>query len=175
MDHLNKAMKKLKHGDMRAFDVIYEETKRSVFFTILNILNDRDLSDDIMQDAYIAVVNKIDKYEENTNARNWIITIAKNLALNEYNRRKKVLMVDYGENEHMAGASYDKHNIDTPLFDLARKILKEDELNILILIIVENMKRKEVSKMLDIPIGTVTWKYNEAIKKIKVEYERMVA
>lgn len=173
MARLEKAMKNLKKGNMKAFDVIYEETKKSVFFTIYDILHDYSLSDDVMQDAYIAIVNKIHQYQDDSNPRNWIITIAKNLALNEYNKRKKDVLVDYSENEQLAGKNYDKE-VDTPLLDLAKNILSKDEYEILTLIIVDSLKRREVSEMLNIPIGTVTWKYNEAIRKIKQAYERMV-
>ncbi|MDY4788177.1 MAG: sigma-70 family RNA polymerase sigma factor [Bacilli bacterium] len=173
MARLEKAMKNLKKGNMKAFDVIYEETKKIVFFTIYDILKDYSLSDDIMQDAYIMVVNKIQQYQDDSNPRNWIITIAKNLALNEYNKHKKDILVDYSENEQLAGKSYDK-DVDTPLLNLAKKVLSEDEYQILTLIIVDSFKRREVASMLNMPIGTVTWKYNEAIRKIKQAYERMV-
>ena len=172
MDKLTKAIKRLKKGDMKAFDIIYDETRKKVFFTILDILKDRDISDDIMQDTYITVVNKIDQYNSEYDAKNWIITIAKNLAINEYNKRKKVVYVDYTENEQLAGGVEDDIEVDTPLFDLAKSLLKEDEFKILCLIIVKDYKRREVSELLNIPIGTVTWKFNEAIKKVKEEYER---
>lgn len=37
---------------------------------------------------------------------------------------------------------------------------------------VSGYKRREVSEMLGIPIGTVTWKNNEALKKLKAYLQK---
>lgn len=36
---------------------------------------------------------------------------------------------------------------------------------------VAGYKRREVAEMLDMPIGTVTWKNNEALKKLRQRLE----
>ena len=53
------------------------------------------------------------------------------------------------------------------VFEAAAKILAEDEYQILMLCQVAGYKRREVSEMLRLPVGTVTWKNNEALKKLK--------
>ena len=58
------------------------------------------------------------------------------------------------------------------IFDIATKILSEDEYKIIMLCHVSGYKRREVSVMLGIPIGTVTWKNNEALKKLKQYLEK---
>ena len=58
------------------------------------------------------------------------------------------------------------------IFDIATKILSEDEYKIIMLCHVSGYKRREVSMMLDMPIGTVTWKNNEALKKLKQYLEK---
>ena len=47
------------------------------------------------------------------------------------------------------------------------KFAAEDEYQILMLCQVAGYKRREVSEMLRLPVGTVTWKNNEALKKLK--------
>jgi RNA polymerase sigma-70 factor (ECF subfamily) len=46
-------------------------------------------------------------------------------------------------------------------------ILPDEERNILILHIVSGLKRREISELLEIPMGTVATKYNRALEKIK--------
>ena len=55
---------------------------------------------------------------------------------------------------------------------MAAKVLAEDEYEILMLCQVAGYKRREVADMLKIPIGTVTWKNNEALKKLKAHLEK---
>ncbi len=85
---LEKAFQALKKGDETAFVEIYEATHRLVYYTIYQILKDSELAKDIMQDTYLKVHEKIDSYRFDS-PKAWIMTIARNLAINAYNRRKK--------------------------------------------------------------------------------------
>ena len=58
------------------------------------------------------------------------------------------------------------------IFDAAAKILTEEEYEILMLCQVAGYKRREVAAMLQKPIGTVTWKNNEALKKLRKYLEK---
>ena len=58
------------------------------------------------------------------------------------------------------------------IFDLAAKILTEEEYRIVMMCQVAGYKRREAAELLDMPIGTVTWKFNEAIKKLKQNLEK---
>jgi len=51
------------------------------------------------------------------------------------------------------------------------EIRKPDELHIVMMHIVGNYKNKQKSNGLDIPLGTSTWKYNQAMKKLKSKLE----
>ena len=50
--------------------------------------------------------------------------------------------------------------------------MNEDEYQIVMLCQVAGYKRREVASKLNIPIGTVTWKNNEALKKLKQYLEK---
>ena len=47
-------------------------------------------------------------------------------------------------------------NLDTPLIDLASRILEEDEFNIVMLCVVEKYKRREVAKLFNLSTSRVT-------------------
>ena len=86
---LEKAMLDLKAGDVDALGTIYDLTSRGVFTFVLPIIKNYAAAEDIMQQTYIQVFEKIGNYDDHTSARNWILTIAKNLAINEFNKNKK--------------------------------------------------------------------------------------
>jgi RNA polymerase sigma-70 factor (ECF subfamily) len=96
-------IKKLQNGDMSVFDKIYHQTKDIVFYSILVILKDYSLSEDIMQDTYLKALSKIHSYKPTHSFKSWIVTIGKNLAINEFNRRKKETNIDIQENEMFLG------------------------------------------------------------------------
>lgn len=162
---LEKAMADLKSGDTSAFDIIYEQTNRMVYYIIYSILKNREQSEDIMQNVYMKIYEKADMYtpEEGSSAKAWIGTIAKNLALNEYNKNKKETVVDVDDLEYLE----DLHPTDTPLIDLASRNLSEDEFTILMLCIVEGYKRREVAAIMNLSTSGVTWKLDQALIKLK--------
>ncbi len=166
---LDEYMVQLRDGDIDALDHIYEETKNLVFSICLSYMQDYMLAEDMMQDTYIRVRKYIEKYKPNSNAKSWISKIAKNTCLNEIKKRKRISLVS---------DVYDMDNIseerkeETPLLDIALKILKPKELLILLSHIMDNKKLVDIAKDLNIPEGTVRWKYNNSLSKIRKYLER---
>lgn len=160
---LNKSLLALKNGDDQAFGYIYEATEHLVYYTVYSILKNRTRTEDIMQSTYIKVYENIGSYQSNA-PKAWIVTIARNLAINEYNRLKREQLV---EAEALDTIAADRKNADTPLIDLAAKSLPEDEFMIVMLCICEGYKRREVAELLHLSPSGVTWKLDQALKKLR--------
>ena len=170
---LEKAMLDLKAGDVDALGTIYDLTSRGVFTFVLPIIKNYAAAEDIMQQTYIQVFEKIGNYDDHTSARNWILTIAKNLAINEFNKNKKVINFDYSEDGLIPdGLCSIDRNIDTPIIRLANEILDEEEFKIVMMYTVGEYKHREIAELLNLPLGTVTWKYKNSLNKIKTELEK---
>ncbi|MEG2687726.1 MAG: sigma factor, partial [Clostridia bacterium] len=80
---LDEKMLRLQNGDEKAFEEIYNETKKGLFSFILSICKNYHTAEDIMQTTYIRVRTAISTYQAGANALAWIYTIGKNLTLNE--------------------------------------------------------------------------------------------
>jgi len=163
---LERSMQKLKRHDSSDFDIIYEATYKLVYYIIYGILKNKSLADDIMQEVYIKVYQKIDQYQENTSPQAWIARIARNLALNEYKRKQKETLMDTNTFDLIPEKTF-----DTPLIDLAVNILSEEEYMIVMMCVVERYRRREVAKILNLSTSGVTWKLNQALNKLKKEVE----
>lgn len=158
-------MTALARGDRAAFEDLYRCTSKTVYHIALGIVRDRAIAEDVMQSAYLSVLRNAEKYRPGTNATAWIARIARNEALNVYNKRKREESVDEREQPEKFGtAEPDEYGL---LIDLARRILPEDEFTVLLLIAADGYKRREVGQMLDMPVATVTWKYRRALSAMK--------
>jgi len=167
---LNNLVRKLQNGDMAVFDAIYYETKSFVYYTILQIVKDRSLAEDLMQDTYLKGLEKIHSFKATYSFKSWLVMIARNLAINEYNRRKRELSFDPNEDEYIFGtveSGSEKQLIVKEMLEL----LKPEEQEIVILHVIGDLKHREIAAMLGKPLGTITWTYNQAINKLR-EYER---
>jgi RNA polymerase sigma-70 factor (ECF subfamily) len=168
-DTLDALVRRLKAGDRAAFDGIYEQTRKTVYFCVLPILRDRSLADDIVQDAYLKMLDSIGTYREN-NFVAYLVTIAKNLAYNEYKRRARVVYTD-ADLDLIAPFSYESQLEisagNEAIIKKALSVLDETEKSVFLLHNVSDLPHREIALVLDKPIGTITWLYSRAVKKIR--------
>lgn len=164
---LDAAMKALKQGDTSRFQEIYEATKKPVYFMALSVLKNRVNAEDAMQNTYLQVLRKAGQYRGGTSAVAWIVKIARNTSLNMLKNQARSFSVDAEENAVLFGV---ESSDESPfLLDLARQILEEDEFQIFVMAAVHGYKRREIAEIMEMPLPTVTWKYNKATEKLRVE------
>lgn len=164
--NLEALVKLLKQGDETAFPKLYNETYRQLFFVVLPIIRDKSLAEDIIQDTYLKFLEKLSEYQAK-NVFSYLITIAKNLAINEYNRRKKTVKID----DFNEFSYYDHVEIKEEMNEAILKalaILERDEKDIFLLHVLENLTHKEIAAIMEKPMGTISWLYAKAIKKMKI-------
>ncbi len=162
---LDNLIKKFTDGDQSAFEELYNQTQKSVYYTALAILRDKALAEDVVQATYLSVLKNISRYQFGTNAAAWIVRIAKNEALNVKKARGRELYFDDSGNDGFFG-TYQPDDYGA-MIDLARRILTEDEFMIVMFVTSCGYKRREIAKMMSVPTSTVTWKYNSALDKMR--------
>lgn len=166
MDKYHDYIEALRNKDEEAFAYIYNDTKNSVYAMIISVIKDRSLAEDVMQDTYIKMISSINSYKYSMNFRNWLLTIAKNTAIDYYRKRKHDVIIDVGEDEYLLGHT-DSNNLSKLQSDELLSILTDEERQIVLLRIVDDIKHKDIAKIVNKPLGTVLWIYNKAIKKMK--------
>lgn len=168
---LDREMLKLQQGDENAFEIIYNDTKRGLFAFLLSLTRDYHLSEDMMQTAYIRLRTTISQYRAGSNAYAWLYTIAKNATINEINRRKRESVTDTTEDDGRFG-TYSIEEEDTPVTRAMNEVLSDEERQIVTLHVISGFKHREIAEMLEKPLGTVLWAYNNALGKIKKELQK---
>jgi len=143
---------------------------------------DEDEAKDLLQDTCMKAFRFINSYERGTNAKAWLFRILKNNFINDYRKKSKnPEKVDYQEVENYYNSKdIEGQNQETP--DLRAETVKEmlgDEITnalnsmdidfrtVIILSDIEGFKYNEMSKILDIPIGTVRSRQHRARTVLK--------
>lgn len=129
---------------------------------------DDSYADDLVQETYMKAFRFIDKYDEGTNAKAWLFKILKNAYINDYRKKsKRPTQVDYEEivTYHAGedGASQSYLDLREELFDkmmgdevtIAINSLPLDFRTVILLCDIEGFTYEEISKIIDVPIGTV--------------------
>lgn len=154
----------LKNGDMSCFDAIYASSKKPVFYSIYLVVKSKDIAEDLMQEVYVDLLEKKHKISDSVDIVAYLVTSAKNKAINYYNRHKRE--VEYAS--RLQDYSYTNDtSLDVGLLDLVKKTLNPKECEVFLLKVLGEYSFKEISKMTKTPIGTLTWQYQECRKKLQ--------
>lgn len=160
--------KKLKKKNEKAFDELFAMTRDYLFYFIFGIVKDADLADDCLQDTYISVYDKIDSYKE-SNFLAWMTTIARNKALNAIKKDTRANYIDAQDKEYLMKSNSNEKEL--VLIKDMKETLDDDEFQIVMMHVIGNYTHKQISNGLGKPLGTITWKYNEAMKKLRSKLE----
>ena len=129
--------------------------------------DDQD-AEDLVQETYLKAYRFIGKYNEGTNAKAWLFKILKNAYINQYRKKvKRPTRVDF---EEIVSYHDTDDNSKTNYLDLRQEIFENimgDEITkeinnlpidfrtVVLLCDVEGFTYEEISKIIDVPIGTV--------------------
>lgn len=151
------------------FKKLFDEHKKHVFAMALSILRDFELSEDVLQEVFIKLYQHM-QHQEITNIKAWLIRVSRNTALDLYRKKKREMTgfeADYFERAHLIS----EDPIDKMVLAKYLKLLNSEERQIFILKEISGMKHKEIAKIMEIPLGTVLWKYGIALKKLRKALE----
>ncbi len=169
-------LRRIKKGETAFLGDLYDLTSGILFSLCYSYFKNQHDSEDALHDAYLSLVKQIPKYS-GADGFNWMFTITKNICLNIIKKNKRVIPTNFTDeaviNTMGADESSEMHIHDeSGIFALSEDVLKEEEFRIVILHAVHGMKFAEIAKGLGKLEGTVRWRYNNAIKKVKTEFER---
>lgn len=125
-------------------------------------------AEDLVQETYLKAHKFLNRYVEGTNAKAWLFKILKNAYINEY--RKKIRrpnqvdfedVVNYHDSEDSNFTGYS--DLRSDLFKdmmgdevtMAVNALPVDFRTVILLCDIESFSYEEISKIIDVPIGTV--------------------
>ncbi len=163
MDMLKRYIKEFKNRDYTHFDMFYDETSRKVYFTILGIVKDKMIAEDLLQDAYMQFLKKIDDVNPSHNPLAYLVTIGRNYALNYYTKYKREVP---GEEILQTIPSDEVVKDDYDIYQLL-DLLDHDEREVVVLHTINDFKFREVAEVMDKPLGTVLWLHKKAMDKLK--------
>ncbi len=141
---------------------------------------DEDDAKDLVQDTYLKAFRFINSFQRGTNAKAWLFRILKNSFINEFRKKsKQPSKVDYNEVEQYYNSDDAGENITTDLRVETVQHMIGDEISgalnaipvdfrtVIILSDLEGFTYEEMSKILDIPIGTVRSRLHRARNMLK--------
>ena len=155
-------------NDKEGLREIYEDYCPLIYSVVREILGNREDSEDVTSDFFIRLWDIADTYRTGKGHRAWLITIARNLAIDYLRKRKRESLTAEIPDYLQAGESSCEERMCQKLgLEQALMTLKEEERQIVNLKIMGELTFREIASILKKPQGTVAWCYRTAIRKLK--------
>ena len=158
----------LKTGEDRYFEILVDRYKDKIFNFTLRYLSQKEDSEDIVEDIFVKVYFKIDKFnKEKGSFKTWIYRIAKNTIYNKLKERKikKISYIDLYTDDKDVEKKYENDEI---IQNAINKLKKEYKM-VILLYYSKGLKYKEISEILNIPQNTVKTRLRRAKEILKNE------
>ena len=160
-DNLAKLVIDIQNGKEKSFDLFYNETKNIVYHYVRMILCDSEAIKDVMQETYLSFFENIEKMSVSGNPLSYLITTAKNKAINKNAKENKTK--SNSKIEEVEG----KSGNDFYYWETAKKVLNEEDFELLQLKLVFGYTQKEIAQIKQVPKSTVCFRYNKALNILK--------
>ena len=156
---------------------IYEKHKSLVFNVCLNYLQNQEDAEEVFQDVFLKVHQKIDKFEERSSLKTWIYRITINLCLDfikAKKRKKRFAFLQSLSNQEIQIASPFSHpgvllenKEGTEAIFKAINQLPESQKTALLLKSIEGLPQKEIASIMTLNEKAVESLLSRARKKMK--------
>jgi RNA polymerase sigma-70 factor (ECF subfamily) len=158
-------------GASAAFGTLILRYRSLVISVSYRVCGDAALAEDIAQDAFIRVWDKLSSYRMGGNFRAWLLRIATNMTIDALRRQKPVVdiadlpLVARGPEPESAALRSER---ETAVREALMRLPVQSR-TVLVLREYQALSYREIADALDIPLGTVKSRLNDARRRLRAE------
>lgn len=161
-------------GSEPAFETLLHRHKRKVWSHIFLMVRNREITEDLFQEAFIKVVHhlKAGKYNEEGKFLPWVMRIAHNLVIDHFRRNKKMPMVrsnddyDVFATHAQTGKNVEERMVNAQIDEDVRKLIDKlppEQKEVVVMRTYLGMSFKEIAEHTDVSINTALGRMRYAL------------
>lgn len=160
----------LQQRGQQVYNYLYDNYSGALLSIIYNIVKDQELSNDVLQDVFVKIWRQIDTYDSNKGRLfTWMLNIARNTAIDTVRSKgfqNSQKNRELTESVYVSGGTSE---IQTDQIGLKKLVyqLKEDHRVLIDLSYFQGFTQDEISKMMNIPLGTVKTRLRTALIQLR--------
>lgn len=153
--------------DERAFAELVREHDHGLRALAYRLLDDRDLMDDALQEAYVKAYRALPRFRGESSVGTWLYRIAYNACLDELRRARTVVPLEHvGERPDPAPAPPERAATSDLLARALSTLAHEDRAAVL-LVDAQGFDYESAGEVLGVPAGTVASRLNRARAQLR--------
>ncbi|HEX2090766.1 MAG TPA: sigma-70 family RNA polymerase sigma factor [Longimicrobiaceae bacterium] len=164
-------VERVRRGEAGAFDQLVARHMRRAFGVAYRLLGQREDAEDLVQEAFLAVLERIDTFQAGRSFAPWFYRILVNRGLNARKARALRVTEPIPETAAARSTAPDREAERSELREELRSALEalpERQRTIVELFELEGFSGPEIAGILDIPEGTVRWHLHEARRTMRL-------
>lgn len=170
---LGTLMTRIAAGERDALKQLYDATSAKLFGVCLRILSDREECEDVLQDVYVTIWRRADRYDgARASVMTWLSTIARNRAIDRLRARGPMAYAEQVDDleiadgaesaESLLSAADDRNRLHGCLSELDERTEK-----VIRTAFFEGVTYEALAQRMEAPLGTVKSWIRRGLAKLK--------
>lgn len=163
----------IREKNQKAFSYLYDNYSKALFGVINAIINDIEESEDVLQKTFLKIWSNFASYDtEKGRLYTWMLNIGRNLAIDSTRSKHEKIkskiqsssdnVYQYENTLRVEDNKHESIGLNTILNGL-----KDEHKSIIDMAYFEGYTQEEISKKLDLPLGTVKTKVRQALLHLR--------
>jgi RNA polymerase sigma-70 factor (ECF subfamily) len=172
-------LKRIRGGEIAAFDRLYERHEARLFAYLRAVLGDRGDAEEVLHDAFLSVLrDRAAVFDKEGAFRAWLYRVARNMALNrrrsEGRRERTSAAAPQADAEaHAPDELLEARQLDDAL---ARAIARlPTTLGELWHLRTSGLSYEQIASVVDVPLGTIKSRMHQMVNVLREELEPWIA
>jgi RNA polymerase sigma-70 factor, ECF subfamily len=178
----------LRRGDLDALATLVSRYQNRLYRFLLRLVHDRTEAEDLFQQTWIHVAEKIRRFDPNRNFDAWLFTVARNLAIDHLRRIRPSSLDEPVSDDESQGTALDRLVAKEPA--ALDRVLENERANrlgmaldelplvyreVMTLRFEEEMKIEEIAQVLSVPLSTVKSRLRRSLEQMRNTLEARYA
>ena len=165
----------LKQRHQSSFSYLYDNYSSALYTVILNVVKDKTIAADTLQEVFVKIWKQIESYDDSKGRLfTWMMNVARNASIDTV--RSKAFQNSKQNNEltenHNDVLGSTQTNTDAIGLRKIVYTLKEEHRTLIELSYFQGYTQDEISKMLQIPLGTVKTRMRTALTQLRQQIKQ---
>jgi RNA polymerase sigma-70 factor (ECF subfamily) len=167
----------LRGGSREAFNYVYKNYSAVLYGTILKIVRDEETAQDVLQEAFVKIWSNIGQYDASKGRiYTWMLNISRNAAIDKLRSKGEIMKakIQTGDDVVNTIRTTQKTEQQTDAIGLRSMVasLRPEYHSIVELAYYKGYTLDEISKTLDVPLGTVKTRMRAAMKQLREKFSQ---
>lgn len=166
-------LKDVRKGKSEAYTQIVRDHNCWIYSFLFHLTRDANIADDLTQETFISAWKQIENFNGRSSLKTWFYKIAHNKFI-DFKRTKDRIFKNIDRFKEETNTKLYPEPLDEMITDeQTRKLyntvqkLKDSDQELIVLHYFQELSFREISLILDEPIGTVKWRISQVLKRLK--------